>query len=593
MRGRYEHRVWQWNPSTYAPSKYRRGCEYEAFVPERIAGLEPDLPGAVAGVVSDAETAIAELNRGARLELQPLARLLLRTESIASSKVEGMQVETRTLARAEAKQEVGRSIGADAAEILANIDAMQLAIERAVAAHAIAQDDLLDIHSRLLARAPNATAMAGKFRQVQNWIGGNDYNPCAADFVPPPPEEIPSLLEDLCRFANDAGLPPLVQAAIAHAQFETIHPFEDGNGRTGRALVQVILRRRGLAPTFVPPISVALARNKGTYIRGLTDFREGLLSHWIEVFAAATAQAATLATRYVASVERLQETWREQVRSRSNPRSDAAVWNLIKVLPAHPIITVAIGVAATRRTKPAVSNGISELQNAAVLTPLTTSPRNRAWEAPGLLDLIEELESADWPASMADAGEPHPSEDGLRALDTTWRRFSKTGEWPTIREIDNDIHAELRRDGEAILKALPPGLVSPETSGQSFLREDYQLRLTLRGLEFVSGAQDLLRLYVEVVAEIARRADDFRPADATEYLKVTSFEMARVLGLDPSDTRVSALFSLLRDGLPGFWRGMGGGPDGWEVTVNEPSARRYRDVGSIDELIARVEEYHR
>jgi Fic family protein len=402
MRGRYEHRVWQWNPSIYAPSKYRRGCEYEAFVPERIAELEPDLPGAVAGVVSDAETAIAELNRGARLELQPLARLLLRTESIASSKVEGMQVETRTLARAEAKQEVGRSIGAEAAEILANIDAMQLAIERAVAADAIAQDDLLDIHRRLLARAPNASATAGKFRQVQNWIGGNDYNPCGAHFVPPPPEEIPSLLGDLCRFANGTGLPPLVQAAIAHAQFETIHPFEDGNGRTGRALVQVILRRRGLAPTFVPPISVALARDKGMYIRGLTDFREGLLSRWIEVFAAATAQAATLATRYVASVELLQAGWREQVRSRSNPRSDAAAWGLIKVLPAHPIITVAVGVAATERTKPAVSNGISELQNAGVLTPLTTSSRNRAWEAAGLLDLIEELGSGDWPSNPAD-----------------------------------------------------------------------------------------------------------------------------------------------------------------------------------------------
>ena len=107
-------------PIDLRPLQIPEGFEYEAFVPERIAELEPDLPGAVAGVVSDAETAIAELNRGARLELQPLARLLLRSESIASSKVEGMQVETRTLARAEAKQEVGRSIGAEAAEILAN-----------------------------------------------------------------------------------------------------------------------------------------------------------------------------------------------------------------------------------------------------------------------------------------------------------------------------------------------------------------------------------------------------------------------------------------------------------------------------------------
>jgi hypothetical protein len=179
--------------------------------------------------------------------------------------------------------------------------------------------------------------------------------------------------------------------------------------------VQVILRRRGLAPTFVPPISVALARDKGMYIRGLTDFREGPLARWIEVFAAATAQAATLATRYVASVELLQAGWREQVRSRSNPRSDAAAWDLIRVLPAHPIITVAVGVAATGRTKPAVSNGINELQNAGVLAQLTTSPRNRAWEAAGLLDHIEELESGDWPSELADVGETRLSGEALRA----------------------------------------------------------------------------------------------------------------------------------------------------------------------------------
>jgi hypothetical protein len=114
------------------------------------------------------------------------------------------------------------------------------------------------------------------------------------------------------------------------------------------------------------------------------------------MFAAAAARAATLATSYVASVELLQAGWREQVRSRSNPRSDAAAWDLIRVLPAHPIITVAVGVAATGRSKPAISNGISELQSAGVLTSLTSSPRNRAWEAAGLLDLVEEVESGDW-----------------------------------------------------------------------------------------------------------------------------------------------------------------------------------------------------
>jgi Fic family protein len=399
MRGRYEERAWEWDGAAYAPARYRRSCTYEAFVPDPIAGLQFSLPGEVAGAVSDAENAVAELNREAGPELQPLARLLLRTESIASSKVEGLQIETRALARAEAKQEAGRSVGTQAAEILANIDAMQLAIERAVGIEAIRKDDLEDVHERLLAQAPNAR-VAGRFRDSQNWIGGNDYNPCGADFVPPPETEMPALLDDLCRFCNDETLPPLVQAAVAHAQFEAIHPFEDGNGRTGRALVQVLLRRRGLAPTFVPPISVVLARDKEQYIEGLTMFREDRIPEWLERFATATARAAELAVRYSREVGELQERWREQLREHSDPRSDAAAWAIIDVLPAHPIITVPVGVAATGRTRPAVTNGVAELEEAGVLTRLGESARNRAWEADGLLDLIAELESGEWvPAS--------------------------------------------------------------------------------------------------------------------------------------------------------------------------------------------------
>jgi Fic family protein len=395
MRGRYERKVWEYDGTIYAPARYRRACSYETFIPDPIDGLEVSLPGDVAGVVSDAEKAVAELNRDAGPELQPLARLLLRTESMASSKVEGLQVETRELARAEAKQETGRAVGPQATEVLANIDAMQLATERAVEIEAVSKKDLRDIHEVLMAQAPNAN-IAGRFRETQNWIGGNDYNPCGADFVPPPASEVDRLLDDLCRFCNDDTLPPLVQAAIAHAQFEMIHPFGDGNGRTGRALVQILLRRRGLAPMFVPPISVALARNTDQYIEGLTMFREDRIAEWLERFAAATASAAELAVRYAREVAELQERWRATLREHSDPRSDAAAWAIIDVLPAHPIITVPVGVAATGRTKPSITNGIAALEEAGVLTRLSESTRNRAWEADGLLDLIAELESGEW-----------------------------------------------------------------------------------------------------------------------------------------------------------------------------------------------------
>jgi Fic family protein len=392
VRGTLAHHTWEPDPALYTPARYRRPCTYDAFVPLRLSDLSLDVPGDVAGIVSDAEKAIAELNRSAGPALVPLARLLLRTESIASSRVEGMQVDARTLARAEVNQETGRRIGSEAAEILANIDAMQLAIERASSTGGITSEDITDIHRVLLTHAPNAH-IAGRIRTAQSWIGGNDYNPCGADFVPPPPEDVPRLLADLCAFCDDEALPPLVQAAIAHAQFETIHPFDDGNGRTGRALVQVVLRRRRLAPAFVPPISVILARDKERYIKGLTAFRDDRVAEWLTTFAVAANQAAGLAVRYGLRVGELQETWRRTLRERSNPRSDAAAWAIIDVLPAHPIVTVPVAVAATRRTKPAVTNAIAELERAGVLRRLSDAARNRAWEAEGLLDLVVGLES--------------------------------------------------------------------------------------------------------------------------------------------------------------------------------------------------------
>src|SRR5579872_5332588 len=117
--------VWRYDPAIYAPAKYKRACKYEAFIPDRLASLNLSLPAAVAGVASEAEGVIRTLNDGSRPALMPLARLLLRTESIASSKVEGMHLGLRELARAEAKVETGRRAGPTALEILANIDAMQ------------------------------------------------------------------------------------------------------------------------------------------------------------------------------------------------------------------------------------------------------------------------------------------------------------------------------------------------------------------------------------------------------------------------------------------------------------------------------------
>jgi Fic family protein len=179
-----------------------------------------------------------------------LARRLLRAESVASSRIEGLVLSQRRLARAEAEEADARD--ETARSVLGNVVAMEHAVALGAGAKPLRLKDVLDIH-RVLMLATTTPRIAGELRERQNWIGGNAYNPGRADFVPPPPEHVKGLMNDLVAFMNRTDLPPVVQAAIAHAQFETIHPFADGNGRVGRALIHVVLRRRGLAPRSSRP----------------------------------------------------------------------------------------------------------------------------------------------------------------------------------------------------------------------------------------------------------------------------------------------------------------------------------------------------
>lgn len=393
MIGRYISLIWPHDPTLHAPARYRRACRYEAFLPDPIAKEGFTLGADLAGLVSEAEHAIRDLNLVARPALTPLGRLLLRTESIASSKVEGMQLGVPELARAEARFETGGKAGPTALEIMANIDAMEVAIHEATDVAQFSVCEIEAIHRALMERA--SPRIAGRIRTGQNWIGGNDYNPCGADFVPPPAEHVAGLLEDLCDAIDDETRSPLVQAARVHAQFETIHPFDDGNGRTGRALIHTVLRRRGLAPAYVPPISVVLAAKRDAYLAGLTRYRSGDLAGWLEHFAEAALQSARLASEYLGALHDLMEDWRELLRMGRAPRAGAAAWAIIDLLPAHPIITAPVAVAATGRAKSAVHQALGELEASGVLLPLSASKRNRSWEASGLLDLLARLEAAE------------------------------------------------------------------------------------------------------------------------------------------------------------------------------------------------------
>ncbi|MFT3914224.1 MAG: Fic family protein [Anaeromyxobacteraceae bacterium] len=385
---RYETRSWPADPSAPGGRAERRAFRYQAFVPDPVYPLQLALPSGVAAAVSAAERAIAALDRDppGLASLEVLARRLLRAESVASSRIEGLVLSQRRLARAEAEETDARD--ETARSVLGNVVAMEHAVALGVEAGSLRLGDLLEIHRRLML-ATTTPDIAGKLRVHQNWIGGNAFNPGRADFVPPAPERVRALMDDLLAFMGRTDLAPVVQAAIAHAQFETIHPFADGNGRVGRALIHVVLRRRGLAPRYVPPVSLVLAADARAYIEGLTAFREGRAAEWVLLFAGALERASAKARELALRVAELQERWRELT---GRPRRHSSAEALIAALPAHPVVTVATAQSILGRSKQAVNEAINALAERGVLHPITVAKRNRAWEARELFALVDDLE---------------------------------------------------------------------------------------------------------------------------------------------------------------------------------------------------------
>ena len=379
----------------------RQGCEYEAYIPDLLADRQVRLDGDVAADVADAEAAILRLNASAvaLADTEALARLLLRAESVASSYIEGLVIGGRRLLRAEAARSMGDPPGdVTAEEVLGNIEAMTWAVDTLARASTVTVDGLLEVHHRLLAGSRLADR-AGRIRTEQNWIGGSSFNPCAAAFVPPPPEHVPALLADLCAFSSDEALPAVAQAAIAHAQFETIHPFADGNGRTGRALIHVILRRRGLAPRMSPPVSLVLATWSKSYIAGLVGTRyEGRadsdaahngLNRWIALVAGACRRAVEDALALERKVDDIEQAWRVAL---GRVRAGSAVELLLKALPGAPILSVGGAAELIGRSFQATNEAVRRLEGAGVVAQVTVGRRNRAYEARAIIDAFAALE---------------------------------------------------------------------------------------------------------------------------------------------------------------------------------------------------------
>ena len=394
----------RWSNDLSAPSRRaRRTCEYEAYLPDPLVGRPITVRGDVAADIADAEAAMTRLDVEATSlsSTEALARILLRAESVASSRIEGLEVGARRLLRAEAAAQLGETaVDFTATDVLANIDAMAAAAAAIRPGDHITVEHLLSFHRRLLA-GTRLDEHAGQVRAQQNWIGGSDYNPCSAVFVPPPPEFVNDLLRDLCTFCNDDALPAVAQAAIAHAQFETIHPFVDGNGRTGRALIHLVLRRRGLAVRVLPPVSVVLATWAKGYIDGLVATRyrgpatsraaQDGLNLWVGRFASACSRAVDDAFWFENRAQQIEAAWRESI---GRTRSGSATDLLLRALLGAPVVSGNSAASLIGRSFPQTNEAITRLAQAGVLHQVNVGRRNRAFEAPDLMNAFTELETA-------------------------------------------------------------------------------------------------------------------------------------------------------------------------------------------------------
>ncbi|MDE0269064.1 MAG: Fic family protein [Acidimicrobiaceae bacterium] len=372
---------------------------FHAYVPYPIIGFKLLLNADTWHRVHAAEQAVAALPSATAA---PTEWLLTRAESAASSTIEGIRPSARRLARAEAQLALGKQRPRYGdLEALGNISATRLAVKTGAENRAVTIDDICAIHASLSGDDPQA----GEIRSRQSWIGsGISSTPLNAAFVPPPPETLPTLLEDLVAAINEPAASPLAHAAVVHAQFETIHPFVDGNGRTGRALIQLMLRRSGLTTACPPPISSALALNRDAYISALNSShpvcapddpkRSAALTQWIMLCADACVQACDYTSRIISHVTDLQQAWHDQLLS-SGVRSSNSVMRLIEVLPANPILnatTVAGLLAVNTRT---AQRAIDLLADAGILVQRSAGKRNRIYEAEAVMDAFATLTRVD------------------------------------------------------------------------------------------------------------------------------------------------------------------------------------------------------
>lgn len=368
------------------------GEEINAFIPFPLPPRDPplELDDDLAQLLARASEQLRLLDLAGDLvpSVEWFVYAFVRKEAVLSAQIEGTQATLMDLLEVEASGEA--PVDADVEEVCGYLDALNFAWEelgRDTGAP-LSMRLLSEAHRRLLAGARGAGKQPGEVRRSQNWIGGT--RPGNASFVPPPPHRLGDLLSEFEHaIHNDSDLPPLVRVGLLHVQFETLHPYLDGNGRLGRLLITLLLRHWGLLSRPLLYLSLFLKVHRQEYYRRLSAVRsDGDWEGWLEFF---LEGIATVAGEAIATARRL-HTIVGEARGRLLAREDATILSLrlFELLPQHPLITVNRAVDLLDCSRPAAAKALRVLEAAAVLQPLDARKKNRTRVFKEYLDHLRE-----------------------------------------------------------------------------------------------------------------------------------------------------------------------------------------------------------
>lgn len=362
------------------PKSRRRkiGNTYEAAVPAKIATASLALPQDLTEHIAELMAAMARFDARQEARGYNLSAMLLRSESAASSQIENLTSSARNVALAELSSKAPNN----AQLIVGNLQAMR----RAFATEGeITCESILEIHATLMNRS--GVTFGGSLRTEQVWVGGSGYSPHGALFVPPSFKRVPELMDDLVVFAHRDDVQPIAKAAILHAQMETIHPFIDGNGRTGRTLIHKVLTDEEVLRQAALPISAGLLHNVDAYMNSITEYQEGNPIPFIEQLIEALELAIIVGVRTAHKMDDVIDNWTSQITERKGSK----IHRLPQLLVEQPVVDSALLAKELDITQRAAMSLIARACEYGMLRPIGNRQRGEFYQADRIIDVLEEI----------------------------------------------------------------------------------------------------------------------------------------------------------------------------------------------------------